>query len=203
MSAAASRVRATRRAMPQVPSQFLRLVSGRVSGKPRPRVFYATVTVGVALAIIVAQIVLSVTISSGAYEVATLQRENKELSRTFTQVSQTLAEVSSPQHVAAAAEGLGMVSSASPAYLHLSDSRVLGQPRAATRSGALLSGADGSLVQNILLTDIAAGTVPAAAAAARAAGNIPTTGVAAAGGATAAIPLPGVSSQTIPAPQTR
>jgi hypothetical protein len=95
------------------------------------------------------------------------------------------------------------VSSNAPAYLQLSTNKVLGQPRAASGSGALLSGANASLVQNILLTDIPAGAVPAAAAAARAAGNSPTTGVAAGGTMGAVVTLPGASSQTIPTPQTR
>lgn len=203
MSAAAKTVRAPRRAIPQVPSQILRLVSGRVSSKRRPRVFYAIITAGVAVTIILGQIVLSVMVSSGAYEIETLTEQHKELSRTYVEVSQSLDQVSSPQHVAASAEGLGMVSTNSPAYLQLSDSKILGQPRAATASGALMGGVNGSLVQNILLKDIAAGSVPAAAAAARAAGNLPTTGVAATTVAGPAVALPGASAQTIPTPQTR
>jgi cell division protein FtsL len=203
MSAAIHSSRAQRRALPQVPQGILRLVSRRSDAKKRPRIFYASVTAAVAVTIILGQIVLSVIVSSGAYEISTLQKEQKELSRTFTEVSQTLDQVSSPQHVAASAERLGMVSTNSPAYLQLSDNKILGQPRAATSSGALMGGVNGSLVQNILLTDISAGSVPAAAAAARAAGNIPTTGVAAVSATGATVALPGAPSQTIPTPQTR
>jgi hypothetical protein len=186
-----------------MPQRFIRLVASRTGGKTRPRVFYATVTVAVVMAIIVGQIVLSVMVSSGAYEISSLQEQHKDLSRNYAAVSQTLAQVSSAQHVAASAENLGMVSSNAPAYLQLSTNKVLGQPRAATGSGALLSGANASLVQNILLTDIPAGAVPAAAAAARAAGKSPITGVAAGATSGAVVALPGASSQTIPTPQTR
>lgn len=203
MSAVVNTVRRQTRALPEVPQRFMRLVASRTGGKTRPRIFYATVTIIVVLAIIIGQIVLSVMVSSGAYEISSLQDEHKDLSRNYAAVSQTLAQVSSPQHVAASAENLGMVSSNAPAYLQLSTNKVLGHPRAASGSGALLSGANASLVQNILLTDIPAGAVPAAAAAARAAGKSLTTGVAAAGTTGAAVTLPGASSQTIPTPQTR
>lgn len=203
MSAVMNTVRRQGRALPAAPQRFIRLVASRTGGKVRPRIFYATVTVAVVMAIIVGQIVLSVMVSSGAYEISTLQNEHKDLSRNYAAVSQTLAQVSSPQHVAAAAEGLGMVSSNAPAYLQLSTNKVLGQPRAASGSGALLSGANASLVQNILLTDIPAGAVPAAAAAARAAGKSLTTGVGTATGTAAAVTLPGASSQSLPTPQTR
>lgn len=203
MSAVINRVNSRTRSMPQIPASLLRLVAPSAGTKRRPRVFYATVTVSVVVAIIVAQILLSVAMSSGAYEIERLQAENKNLSRTFADVSQTLAQVSSPQHVAAQAENLGMVTSNSPAYLQLSKNSILGQPRAATNSGALLNGDNASLVQNILLTDIPAGAVPAAAAAARSAVKIPTAGVAATSPVAPAVTLPGASSQTLPTPQTR
>jgi hypothetical protein len=200
MSAILNSARTSGRALGSAPARILGLASRRVT-KPRPRIFYAIVTVSVVLAIIVCQILLSVAVSSGAYEINELKVAHKDLSRTYTQVSQNLAEVSSPQHVAASAEALGMVTSNTTAYLRLSSSKVLGQAHAATRSGALLGGSNASLVQNILLTDIPAGAIPAAAA--KAAVNIPTVGVAAGTGAASNVTLPGVSSQKIPTPQTR
>ena len=133
---------------------WLRPLQAKPGAKRRPRVFYATVTVAVVAAIILAQIVLSVAVSSGAYEIATLQKSTKELSRTYTSKSQELAQISSPQHVAARAESFGMVSSNSPAYLRLSDGKILGAPHPASGSGALLRGAHASLVQNLSLIHI-------------------------------------------------
>lgn len=179
---------------------ILRPLMAQPGAKRRPRVFYATVTVAVVAAIIIAQIVLSVSVSSGAYEIATLQKTSKDLSRTYTAVSQQLAEVSSPQHVAAQAESYGMVSSNSPAYLRLADGKILGAPHAASRQGALLRGAHASLVQNILLTDIPAGSVPAAAAQAV---KMQQVGVATGTAGASNVALSGGSLQTMPSPHTR
>ena len=200
MSAVINTIPSQGQPLRQAPARLLRLVN-RSSAKPRPRIFYAIVTVAVVIGIILSQILLSVAVSAGAYEISDLKAQQKDLSRTYTQVSQNLAEVSSPQHVAASAEALGMVTSNTTAYLRLSTSKVAGQARPATASGALLRGANGSLVQNILLTDIPAGAVPAAAS--RSAVNIPGVGVAAGTGAGSNVALPGASSQTIPTPQTR
>jgi hypothetical protein len=200
MSAIMNQVRAQGRALPQIQQRLRGLVGTPTKAKRRPRIFYAAVMVGVVAVIIVGQIVLSVAVSSGAYDIQALQQENKELSRTYADSSQKLAAASAPQHVAALAEGLGMVTSNSPAYIRLSNSRVMGQPHPATGSGKLLSGAHASLVQNILLTDIPAGAVPAAA---QLAGNIPGAGVAATGASTAAVALPGDASASLPTPQTR
>ncbi len=200
MSAIINQVRVQGRALPQIPQRLRSLVGAPTKAKRRPRIFYAAVTVGVVVGIIVGQIVLSVMVSSGAYDIQNLQQQNKDLSRTFADSSQKLDAASAPQHVAALAEGLGMVTSNSPAYLQLSDSKVLGQPHPATGNGKLLSGAHASLVQNILLTDIPAGAAPAAA---KAAGNIPAAGVAAAPAAGADVALAGAASQTLPTPQTR
>jgi hypothetical protein len=199
MSALINNARGQARALLPEQSGILRVV-GSASAKPRPRVFYAIVTVAVVIGIIISQILLSVAVSAGAYEISDLKGQQKDLSRTYTQVSQNLAEASSPQHLAASAEALGMVTSNTTAYLRLSNSKILGQAHPASRSGALLRGANGSLVQNILLTDIPAGSVPAAS---RASGNIQTVGVAAGTPAGTNVALPGASAQTIPTPQTR
>jgi hypothetical protein len=200
MSAIMNQVRAQGRALPQIQQRLRGLVGTPTKAKRRPRIFYAAVLVAVVVAIIVGQIVLSVAVSSGAYDIQALQQQNKELSRTYADSSQKLAAASAPQHVAALAEGLGMVTSNSPAYLKLSDSSVLGQPRPATGNGKLLSGADASLVQNILLTDIPAGAAPAAA---KVAGNMPAAGVAATGATATDVALAGAPSASLPTPQTR
>jgi hypothetical protein len=200
MSAIINQVRVQGRALPQIQQRLRGLVGTSPTAKRRPRILYAAAMVGVVVAIIVGQIVLSVSVSSGAYEIQNLQQQNKELSRTFADSSQKLDSASAPQHVAALAEGLGMVTSNSPAYLKLSDSSVLGQPHPATGNGKLLSGAHASLVQNILLTDIPAGAAPAAA---KAAGNIPANGVAATAAAGADVALAGAPSASLPTPTTR
>jgi hypothetical protein len=116
----------------------------------RPRVVYALSAVACVGAIVVAQLLLSVGISQGAYEISALRASQVELGRTADSVSEDLIRVSSPQSLAANAEALGMVSNSTPAYLRLSDGAVLGAPTSAAgdQPGAA------SLVPNSLLTDV-------------------------------------------------
>ncbi len=128
-----------------------RLVTPVPSGRARPRIFYALTAVAGVAAIIVAQLLLSVGISQGAYEISSLQSRHSELGRTAAGVSEDLARVSSPQSLAASAEGLGMVSNSNPVYLQLSDGAVLGAPASASGSQAGAA----SLVPNALLSEAA------------------------------------------------
>ena len=113
-----------------------RLVSAAPNRRARPRIFYALTAVAGMAAIIVAQLLLSVGISQGAYEISSLQSSRSELGRTAASVSEDLVRVSSPQSLAANAEGLGMVSNSNPVYLRLSDGAVLGAPASASGSQA-------------------------------------------------------------------
>lgn len=124
-----------------------RLVSSTPNHRARPRIFYAFTAVAGVAAIIVAQLLLSVGISQGAYEISSLQSSQAELGRTAASVNEDLVRVSSPQSLAANAEGLGMVSNSNPVYLRLSDGAVLGAPASASGSQAGAA----SLVPNALL----------------------------------------------------
>lgn len=130
------------------PRRGFRLVSPTPSRRARPRIFYALTAVAGMAAIIVAQLLLSVGITQGAYEISSLQSSQSELGRTAASVSEDLVRVSSPQSLAANAEGLGMVSNSNPVYLRLSDGAVLGAPASASGSRAGAA----SLVPNALLT---------------------------------------------------
>lgn len=147
----------------------IQVVATRAQRKARPRVFYAIVTVGVIFGIIVSQLLMSVVVSSGAYEIAELQQTNKELGRTYQSMTQDLDRMASPQNLAANAEALGMVSNNTPVYLRLSDGAILGQPVAADASAGVISGARGGLIPNSLLNDVALITEAEAKAAAEAA----------------------------------
>jgi hypothetical protein len=149
-------------------------------------VFYAIVTVAVIFGIIVAQLLLSVAVSSGAYEISGLQSQNRELSRTQQSMNQDLDRLASPQNLAANAEALGMVNNNTPVYLRLSDGAVLGSPEAAAAGAGVTGG--GTLVANSLLNGVplvttlieAAATAQSevassAAAAAAAAASVPPT----------------------------
>jgi hypothetical protein len=176
----------------------------------RPRVIYALSAVTCVGAIVVAQLLLSVGISQGAYEISALRASQVELGRTADSVSEDLIRVSSPQSLAANAEALGMVSNSTPAYLRLSDGAVLGAPTAAAGDQAGAA----SLVPNSLLTGVplvtqqAAGgsgaSVDAAApAAAAAAAPVAPVAAAASGAATASTAAAVAVTDGLPSPTTR
>jgi hypothetical protein len=147
----------TRRRPAVVPLEQRKLVvvPTRHQKKSRPKSFYALVTVGGLFAILVAQLLLSIVVSDGAYQISALQQEQKELDRDQQSLTEELHVLESPQHLAANAEQLGMVTNSSTAYLRLSDGVVLGSPAAATSSGVIMHGADGGpLVHNRLLTGV-------------------------------------------------
>ena len=157
----------------------------------RPRVVYALSAVACVGAVIVAQLLLSVGISQGAYEISALRASQVELGRTADSVSEDLIRVSSPQSLAANAEALGMVSNSTPAYLQLSDGAVLGAPTSA--SGGAAGAA--SLVPNALLTGVPLVTqLPAGGQ-----GTSIASGAPAAGTAPAAVTV----ADGLPSPTTR
>ena len=120
----------------------------------RPRAFFAFVTAGVMFGVMIAQMLLSVALESGAYEISHLQTANKEATRTYQQVSQELAELASPQHLALNAEALGMLSNNTPSYLRLSDGAILGAPTSGDGFTNLVAPDGGTFVPNSLLADV-------------------------------------------------
>lgn len=151
-------LRAIDRPLPTVsPGQPRRLdvVPTRDQKRARPKSLYALVTVGGLFAILVAQLLLSIVVSDGAYQISSLQQEQKELLRDHQSLGEELHVLESPQHLAANAEQLGMVTNSNTAYLRLSDGAVLGNPAAAVSGGITVQGSDGGpLVQNHLLTGV-------------------------------------------------
>ena len=103
----------------------------RTAGKARPVVFYALVVVLAVGAIFGTQLVLSIALSGGAYQISSLQSEQRDLGRIKDVVKQDISRYASPQHLASDAAALGMVPNTQPAYLRLSDGAVLGAPSSA------------------------------------------------------------------------
>ena len=104
---------------------------------------------GVAV-IVVAQLLLSIAVAQGAYEIDAYQVQQAELAREQQKLSEDLDRVESPQYLARNAEALGMVPNADPVYLRLSDGAVLGEPTPAT-GGAVASA---PLVPNALIDGV-------------------------------------------------
>lgn len=135
-------------------TRHIEIVSSREQRKARPRVVYALVTVAGLFALFLAQLLLSIVVSDGAYRIAGLQTEQRDLGREQQALSEKLDLLSSPQNLAAQAESLGMVlSNTSPVFLDLANGAIVGSASAAGQ-GQTVIGATGSLVPNALLGDI-------------------------------------------------
>ncbi len=129
------------------------VVPTRAQRRSRPKAIYAVVSTAGAFAILLAQLLLSITLSEGAYRISALQGEAVELDRNAQMLTESLDTLRSPQNLAANAESLGMVANASPAYLRLADATVLGAPVAAGAGAGVLDGRD-SMIGNVLLADV-------------------------------------------------
>jgi hypothetical protein len=181
----------------------LEVVPSRSQRRARPRALYAAIAVGSLLAIVVGQLLLSIAISQGAYQLNSLQDQQTQLQRSYQAVSEDLNRVSSPQNLAANANALGMVSNSNPAYLRLSDGAVLGAPVPANGAAGTVTGGQGNLVPNSLLAGVPLVTqaqqqAQQKTAATGQAGNSASTGAATASTSSPTVPLQGA----LPTPVT-
>lgn len=166
-------------------------------GRAKPRLGYAIIAVAGVAVIVVAQMLLSIAVTQGAYEVDKYQIEQAKLARQEQQLREDLDRVQSPQFLAANAEALGMVPNTNPVYLRLSDGAVLGQPEAADGG----SPATAPLVPNALIdgvplvTEQPTGKTPDQ-------GNAPEAGGAGGAQVPAHAPAPPPVDGTLPTPAT-
>jgi hypothetical protein len=198
------------------PTRHIEVVPTRQQRRARPRMVYAAVTIAGVFAILIAQLLISIVLSDGAYQISALQSEQKELSRSAGTLTEELDLLGSPQHLAASAEGLGMVSNSNPAFLRLTDGAVLGAPAAADAAAGSVIGPGGSLlVANSLLDGVPLAGASAQAEPVTTAAPEGGTWTSAPGAANAQTPAPGApagtatdgsvasNSGTLPAPTTR
>lgn len=137
--------------------RHVEIVSTRSQRKARPRTVYALVTVAGLFVILMAQLLLSILLSDGAYQITALQNQQIELARDSQTYTEQLDVLKSPQNLSARAEALGMVMSTAPAvYLRLSDGAVIGTPTAMKASDAAVVGTDGVSIANALLPELPA-----------------------------------------------
>jgi hypothetical protein len=133
----------------------------RVRRSARPRIRYAIVAVAGIFGILLAQLLLSMVVSEGAYEIQALQSANTELGRDVQQLTEAQQRLSSTQNLVANAAALGMVNDPNRVFLRLADGAVLGTPVPASADNAAVTNSD--LVSNALVKDL-----PVAAAVAEA-----------------------------------
>jgi hypothetical protein len=177
--------------LPQPEPRHIEVVPTRQQRKARPKVAYAMITVGGLFAVLIAQLLLSIVVSDGAYEIAALQQDQRELARDEQQLTEALQVLESPQHLAANAVALGMVTNTGTAYLRIADGAVLGTAVQAKTTDGIVAGEDGlTLIPNVLL-----GGVPIVTPASGA----QTDGAPAGGDPSGSI----ASTEALPAPTTR
>jgi len=131
------------------PRRHLEVAPTRAQRRARPRLLPAVVTVAGIGAILLAQLLLSIVLADGAYRIAGLQTEQRDLQRQEQALREQLGVLSSTQNLIANAEHLGMVASGNPAFLDLSTGTVSGIP---TPAGGSLTGSAGNQIGNALLT---------------------------------------------------
>lgn len=173
----------------------LEIVATRPQRRARPRAAHAVAMVLGVFGILLTQLLLSISLSEGAYRITSLEATRAELSRSEQVLTESLDTLRSPQHLAMNAESLGMVANSSPAYLRLADGRVLGAPVAAGAGAGLLDGTTAT-IGNVLLADVPLAAHSSAPAEPEAA----APGVAAPPTALATVPSP---PGVIPSPVTR
>ncbi|WP_336646222.1 hypothetical protein [Microbacterium sp. USHLN186] len=92
----------------------------------RPKLAYAALALGGALAIGAAQMAVSLATTQDAFVLAQLSSQQHELDLQKQAVHENIVGISSPQALAAKADALGLVVAGSASYLRLSDGKVLG-----------------------------------------------------------------------------
>jgi hypothetical protein len=171
----------------------IEIVTTREQRRARPKLAYAVVTIMSLFAIFAAQLLLSIVVSEGAFQIEALQQEQKELLRTQDALSENLNLYGSTQNLATQAAHLGMVPNPAPLTLNMDTGAVYGSPGTADPMGC---GGNCNLITNSLLTGM-----PLVDAAGAATGN-----------AVAPVVAPADASQTgtapsatnaLPAPVTR
>lgn len=183
--------------------RHIEIVATRRQRLARPRLVYSLVIVGGLFAVLVSQLLLSIALADGAYQISALQSQQKELGRARQAVTEQLNVLNSPQNLAALAESLGMVSNSSAVYLNLADGAVLGAPTAAGHDAGSVVGTNGSLlIANSLLPGVPS-TMKATSVATSAAGVAAGSAKQGAPSDPASTGSVASTSTTLPAPVTR
>ncbi|MFT4123481.1 MAG: hypothetical protein QM635_06585 [Microbacteriaceae bacterium] len=125
------------RPRPTVPVRRVEIVPGRAWRRARPRPLYAVIAISGVFGLFLAQLLLSIAVSNGAYRIASLQSERTELQRQQESLSEQVDVLSSTQSLAEKASALGMVpSDGTPAFLDVAKGKVIGTASAASASAS-------------------------------------------------------------------
>lgn len=141
-----------------VPARRLQPV-GVPTPRRRPKLAYGIIAVAGAVAIALAQMLLSILTTQGSFEVAALSQQQRELNYERQMLYDEVAGLGSPQYLAANAAALGMVVAETPSYLRLSDGAIIGTSQPAPDASSIDAIGRGA-VQNALIADTPLVTAP-------------------------------------------
>jgi hypothetical protein len=116
---------------------------------PLPYKIGKVVVLGLA-AIQIIQVLIGVLTTQGAYDMANLKAERRELTTTSDILRSQMDSLASNQNLSNAALSLGMIPNSSPVFIRLSDQQVFGKPKAAEVTAS--SHISRNLVPNAALT---------------------------------------------------
>ncbi len=186
----------------EAPRRHLDIAPTRAQRRARPRIYAALAAIGGIGAILLAQLLMSIVLADGAYHIAALKTEQRDLVREQNAAQERIEELSSTQSLIQNAAALGMVSSGNPVFLDVLTGQSLGVAGPATGQ---VVGSGGNLILNTLTADGSTLIDPAALAASQEAESGSTIDVAVGApvadgsGVAPVTPTPG----TIPSPTTR
>jgi len=184
------------------PRRHLDIAPTRAQRRARPRIYAALAAIGGIGVILLAQLLMSIVLADGAYHIAALKNEQRDLVREQNAAQERIEELSSTQSLMQNAAALGMVSSGNPVFLDVLTGQALGV--AGPASGQVV-GVNGNYIPNTLTADGSTLIDPAKIAAGQGAkGGSTVTATDAApdadgSGVAPVAPKPG----TIPSPTTR
>lgn len=103
-----------------------------------PKLRYIVVVLAGIFAILGIQLLLSIAVSGGAYEIAGLKADVRKSQQELQIVAEDISALTAPNTLAGLASAMGMVADNTPAYLRLSDGQVVGEAQPAAGSSSLL-----------------------------------------------------------------
>ena len=120
------------RARPSRGSEAPRLRVAPPAPVAAPRAPFVTVVLGLVIAGVLGILVINTRINENAFRLQDLQNQQTALDREEQRLTQDLSQLESPNNLAAAARQRGMVPAGTPAFIRLSDGKVLGVAKPAT-----------------------------------------------------------------------
>ncbi|CAN5153653.1 hypothetical protein BH11ACT2_BH11ACT2_23580 [soil metagenome] len=139
------------------PKRQVEIVSTRAQRRARPRPIYALIAISGLFALFMAQLLMSIVVSDGAYQISSLQSQQSDLTRQQQSLGEKVDTLASTQNLAVKAEGLGMVQSkALPAFLDVATGTVTGTSHSAKDAASGTPDTTNNLVPNALLPDATA-----------------------------------------------